>query len=92
MDGGKPNHLASPTIKNAPPPTSSAPALDLATVEKAALISCSLLALTVMIFCPMARAAFSISRDSVWNAGEVGSCRTAMVSAYGFQWLHHLQH
>ena len=52
-------------LKNAPPPTNSAPAPDFSRVEKAALISSSLAALSVMIFYPIARTVVSISRVSV---------------------------
>jgi hypothetical protein len=39
VESGKPDQLA---LKNGPPPTNSAPAPDFATVEKVAVISCSL--------------------------------------------------
>src|SRR5262249_7861233 len=62
---------------------SSPPAPACTTFAKAAWTSRSLAAFTIRIWCPMARAASSRSRDSLSTSGPFGSRKTAIIDALG---------
>ena len=65
LESGKPNQLVAPSVKKCTAAHKQCAGTGLFQGRKAALISSSLAALSVMIFYPIARTVVSISRVSV---------------------------